>query len=122
MSQKIFDNDLGAIRKNNAILALNKLAYAVMFILDFSKVMMYEFHYDQIKKYGINSRLLFIDTDNLMYEIEIKDVYQYFSKVKDMFDLSNYLAKSKYYEDSNRLVVDKKKYQKLVLVLKNQLN
>ena len=47
-----------------------------------------------------------------MYEIKIKDVYQYFSKVKDMFDLSNYSAKSKYYEDSNRLVVDKKKISK----------
>ena len=39
-----------------------------------------------------------------------------------MFDLSNYSAKSKYYEDSNKLVVDKNKYQKLVLVLKNLLN
>ena len=28
-----------------------------------------------------------------------------------MFDLSNYSAKSKYYEDSNKLVVDKNKYQ-----------
>ena len=46
MSWKIFDNDLDAIRKNNGTLALNKPAYAVMFILDFSKVMMYEFHYD----------------------------------------------------------------------------
>ena len=38
----------------------------------------------RLKKYGTNSRLLFIDTDSLMYEIKIKDVYQYCSKVKDM--------------------------------------
>ena len=31
------------------------------------------------KKYGTNSRLSFIDTDSLMYEIKIKDVYQYLS-------------------------------------------
>ena len=47
-----------------------------MFILELSKVRMYEFHYDYIKsKYGkkllllIGKRLLFTDTDSLMYEI-----------------------------------------------------
>ena len=31
---------------------------------------MYEFHYDYVEnKYGNNSRLLFTDTDSLMYEI-----------------------------------------------------
>ena len=42
-----------------------------------------------------------------MYEIKIKDVYEDFSKDKEMFDFSNYSAKSKYYDDSNRLVVGK---------------
>ena len=45
--------------------------------------------------------------DSLMYEIKIKDVYEDFSKDKEMFDFSNYSAKSKYYDDSNRLVVGK---------------
>ena len=58
-----------------------------------------------LKIYGTNSRLLFIDTGSLMYEM---NVYHYFSKVEDIFDLSNYSAKSKY---SNKLVVDKNKYQ-----------
>ena len=33
-----------------------------------------------------------------------KDVYKNFSKHKDMFDFSNHLAKSKYYDDLNKLV------------------
>ena len=42
-----------------------------MYILELSKVLMYEFHYDYIKNtYGNNSRLLFTDTDGLMYEIK----------------------------------------------------
>ena len=50
---------------------------------------MYEFHYDYIKnQYGNNSRLLFIDTDSLMYEIKTEDVYEDFSKGKEMFDFS----------------------------------
>ena len=39
--------------------------------------MMYKFHYSYVKhKYGDNSRLLFTDTDRLMYEIKTKDVYE----------------------------------------------
>ena len=51
-------------------------------------------HYDYIKnKYGNNPWLLFIDTDNLMYEIKTDDVYKIFSKDKQMFDYSNYSTK-----------------------------
>ena len=57
---------------------------------------MYEFHYDYIKnKYGNNSRLLFTDTDSLMYESKTEDVYKEFSNNKNMFDFNNYLPKSK---------------------------
>ena len=71
---------------------------------------MYEVHYDYIKnKYGNNSGLLFTETDSLMYEIKTEDVYEDLSKDKEMFDFSNYFAKSKYYDDSNKLVVDEMK-------------
>ena len=81
-----------------------------MCILELSKVLMYEFHYDFIKnKYANNSRLLFTDTDSLMYEIKTEDVYKDFSNDKEMFDFSNYSTKSKYYDNSNKLVVGKMK-------------
>ena len=41
-----------------------------------------------------------------MYEIKMKDVYEDFSKDKIIFDFSNYSAELKYYNDSNKLVVD----------------
>ena len=79
-----------------------------MYILDLSKVLMYEFHYDYIKnKYGNNSRLSYTDTDNFIYEIKTEDVYEGFNSNKEMFDFSNYSTKSKYYNSSNRLVIDK---------------
>ena len=81
-----------------------------MCILDLSKVLMYEFHYDYIKnKHGNNSRLLFTDTDSLMNDIKTQDVYEDLTKDIEMFDFSNYLTKSKYYDDSNKLVVGKMK-------------
>ena len=71
---------------------------------------MYEFHYDYIKnKYGNNSRLLFTDTDSLMYQIKTEDVYKVFSNNKELFDFSNYSSKSKYHDNSNKLVVGKMK-------------
>ena len=45
------------------------------------------------------------DTDSLMYEIKTEDVYKDFSNSKKMFDFSNYSTKSKYYDNSNKLVV-----------------
>ena len=41
-------------------------------------------------------KLLFTDTDSLMYEIKIEDVYGDFSSNKEMFDFSNYSTKSNY--------------------------
>ena len=46
---KIFHNNFVAISKSKVTLTLKKPAYAGMFILDLSKVLTYEFHYDFIK-------------------------------------------------------------------------
>ena len=57
---------------------------------------MCKFHYDYIQnKYGNNWRLLFTNTDSLMYEIKTEDVYEDFSNNKEMSDFSNYSHKSK---------------------------
>ena len=50
MSHKIFDNDLVAIRKNKVTLTLKNPAYIGMCILELSKVLVYELHYDYIRK------------------------------------------------------------------------
>ena len=81
-----------------------------MCILELIKVLLYEFHYDYIKnKYDNKSKLLFKDTDSLMYEIKTGDVSENFSSNKEMYDFSNYSTKSKYYDDSNKLVIGKMK-------------
>ena len=98
------------IRKNKITLTFNKPAYIDMCILELSKVIMYEFHYDYIKnKYGNNSKLLFTDTDSLRYELKTDNVYEDFSSNKEMFNFSNYSTKSTYHDDSNKLVIGKMK-------------
>ena len=50
-------------------------------------------------------RLLLTDADSLICEIKTEDVYKNFSKDKELFDFSSCSAESKYYDDSNNLVV-----------------
>ena len=74
-----------------------------MCILELRKVPMYKLHDDYTKsKYGNKSRLLFTDIDNSVYE-----TFDDFSKNKEIKNLSNYSAKSKYYDDLNQLAVSK---------------
>ena len=64
VSSKIFNESLVAVHKIKETLLLNKPAYVGMCILDLSKTLMYDFHYNYIKKkYGDKARLLFTDTD-----------------------------------------------------------
>ena len=79
ISNKTLDNDLVMLSKSKVTLTLNKPVYVGTCTLDVNKVMIYEFHYDYIEnKYDNNSRILFTDTDSLMYEIKTEDVYEDF--------------------------------------------
>ena len=80
---------------------------------------MYQIHYDYNKNiYDNNSRLLFTDTDSLMYEIKTEDVYEDFNSDKKMFDVSIYSTKSKYYDNSNKLVIGKMKDESTSFAIK----
>ena len=89
---KIFSEDLVSVHMKKTNLIMDKPVYLGMCILDLSKTIMYEFHYNYIKpKYGDKAKLLFTDTDSLMYEIQTDDFYKDISgDVKDRFDTSDY--------------------------------
>ena len=91
-SRKIFSENLVSVHMKKTSLTMNKPVYLGMCILDLSKTIMYDFHYNYIKpKYGDKAKLLFTDTDSLMYEIETEDFYKDISgDVKDRFDTSDY--------------------------------
>ena len=108
VSSKIFNENLVAVHKIKETLTLNRPAYVGMCILDLSKTLMYDFHYNYIKnKYGDKAKLLFTDTDSLTYEIETKDVYKDFWNDKDKFDNSDYPENSQYFNKTNKKVIGK---------------
>ena len=108
VSSKIFNENLMAVHKVKETLTLNRPAYVGMCILDLSKTLMYNFHYNYIKrKYNNRTRLLFTDTDSLTYEIEAEDVYKDFWNDKDMFDDGDYLESSPYYCNANKKIIGK---------------
>ena len=90
--RKIFNENLVSVHMKKTSLTMNKPVYLGMSILDLSKIVMYDFHYRYIKKkYGSKAKLLFTDTDSLLYEIETEDFYKDISgDVKDRFDTSDY--------------------------------
>ena len=67
---------------------------------------MYDFHYNFFKKH-FDDELLFIDTDSLAYEIKSEDIYEVFFKHKYLFDFSNCLKDSEYFDETNKKLLVK---------------
>ena len=88
----IFDPNLVAIHMKKTDIYFNKPIYVGQAILDRSKTLMFDFHYNYIReKYANKSELLFTDTDSLMYHIQTDDFYSDISlDIKDKFDTSDY--------------------------------
>ena len=89
----IFDEHLVAVHMKKTEVYFIKPIYVGQAILDLSKTLMFDFHYNYIrKKYGNKAELLFTDTDSLLYLIQTDDFYLDIKKdVKKKFDKSDYL-------------------------------
>ena len=72
---------------------MNKPVYLGQVILDLSKIIMYEFHYDyMVPKYGDRLKLRYMDADSLAYHIETEDFYADIADdVQTRFNTSDYI-------------------------------
>ena len=91
-SRKIFNENLISVHMKKTSLTMNKPVYLGMCILELSKTVMFDYHYNYMKpKYGNKAKLLFTDTDSFLYEIQTEDFYKDISgDVRDRFDTSEY--------------------------------
>ena len=114
VNSKIFTEDLVAVHKIKETLKLDRPAYVGMCILDLSKTLMYDFHYNYIKKryhnkaklYNNKAKLLFIDTESLCYEVETQDIYEELWQDRNLYDNSDYPKDSKFFDSTNKKVKD----------------
>ena len=84
--------DLMGCEMGKVRVVMNKLVYLGQAILDLSKTVMYEFHYDyMIPKYGDRFKLCYMDTDSLIYSIKTEDFYSdILPDIESRFDTSGY--------------------------------
>ena len=111
-----FSNHLFAIEMGKTEIKMNKLVYLGQAILDLSKTLMYEFHYDYIRpRYGSKVELCYIDTDSFVYKSKTHDFYRgIVADVEKRFDTSGYS------KDENRpLPIGKNK--KVIGLMKDKL-
>lgn len=87
----IFGENLVAIEMSKLEVIINKPIYIGLSILDISKVALYDFHYNFMKqKLGNLCKLLYTDTDSLIYDIKHDNIYKFMLENIEKFDTSNY--------------------------------
>ena len=73
-----FNSNLMGCGMGKIKVVMNKPVYLGQAILDLSKIVMYEFHHDYMKRKYNNDKLAlcYMDTDSLIYSIEMDDFYK----------------------------------------------
>ena len=86
----LFGENLMGCEMGKIVVVMNKLVYLSQAILDLSKIVMYEFHYDyMVPKYGLE--LCYMDMDSLVYDIKTEDFYEDIANdVEARFNTSGY--------------------------------
>ena len=100
--------DLMACEMGKVRVVMNKLVYLGKAILDLSKTMMYEFHYDYVKrKYDDDElKLCYMDTDSLIYSIKTEDFHKDIADdVEARFDTSDYILDRPLSVEKNKKVI-----------------
>jgi hypothetical protein len=105
----IFNENLVGVHLCKKDVKLNKPIFIGQNVLDESKFLMYNFHYNfMLKQFEReNIDLLFTDTDSLAYHIRNQDPYEIIKSNKSLFDLSNYPKEHELFDKSNNKVIGK---------------
>ncbi|XP_071652823.1 uncharacterized protein [Temnothorax longispinosus] len=96
-SRSVFAEDLMAVELRRLEVRLNKPIYVGMSILEISKTRVYDFHYDyMVPLYRERCKIMYTDTNSLIYFLECDDVYKNMKRDIARFDTSGYPENNAY--------------------------
>ena len=111
--QKI-DDTLLSVNLTQASVFWNKPTPIGSAVLHLSKIVLYDFHYNEMKpKFGSSLTVVYEDTDPFLYRIQTDDFYSDTESFKNLLDLSDYPKTHKLYDPNNK---------KVALTMKDKLN
>ena len=88
----LFGENLMGCKMGSTKVVMKKPIYLGQTILDLSKIVMYEFHYDYMKPKFKDFQLCYLDTDSLVYHIKTDDFYaDIVNDMEERFDTSGYV-------------------------------
>ena len=106
----IITDNLVAIKKQKPKIFVNRPICLGFCILDLSKIVMYQFHYETIlPKYGSLAKLAYTDTDWFIYHIQTPDLYKDMAENLDAYDTSDYPTDHPVYSKKNAKLLGKMK-------------
>ena len=90
-SSDIFDENVVVVQLLRSEICIRKPIYIGLSVLDLSKTLVYRFHYDYMRdRVGDQGKLLYTDTDSLIYEVTGVDMYSVMRRDIHEFDTSDY--------------------------------
>jgi len=91
-NRSIFSENLVAIELRKLKVKFDKTIYVGICILDLSKTCLYEFHHEYDNGIRDKCKIMYTDTDSLIYHIECDDVYNIMKRDISRFDMSDYMV------------------------------
>ncbi|RWS22921.1 hypothetical protein B4U80_03200 [Leptotrombidium deliense] len=106
-SRTIFGENCIAVNLSKNVICFNKPIYVGLCVLDLSKYLMYDFHYNVMKKNFEDIKLCYTDTDSFVYHIKTENIYKDINEMKHYFDTSDYPKDHYLFSNENKKVIGK---------------
>ena len=92
-SRSIFSENIVAVELRKTKILFSKPIYVGLSVLDISKTLIYDFHYDyMLREYANKCKLMYTDTDSLIYQVKCMNIYSDMKQDIQKFDTSVYLS------------------------------
>ena len=125
-SATIIHENLIAVERFKTTVKMDKPIYTGIAVFELSKLRMYQYYYDCIKKVypGKKSELLMTDTDSFIIEIETEDLYKDMLENHEHFDFSGYSPQHPMFQGLSPEAITnlREKNKKVLGKMKDELN